>query len=82
MANLMAKVLPTEPVRIPLTKWKFSLNPGPFNMKEHALIYTLTSSGYIYPGGLAIITQLKVFYHRKINYLITFLIVQTTQGFA
>ncbi|KAK1273794.1 Oligopeptide transporter 5 [Acorus gramineus] len=86
LGKLMARVLPTEPVRIPLTKWKFSLNPGPFNMKEHALIYTLTNAGFTYPAGLEIITQLKVFYHRKINYLVTFLIVQATQflgfGFA
>ncbi|KAK1291129.1 Oligopeptide transporter 5 [Acorus calamus] len=59
-AKLMAKTLPTKPIRIPFTKWKFSMNPGPFNMKEHALIYTLTSSGYSYPGALSIITQMKL----------------------
>ncbi|KAK1291128.1 Oligopeptide transporter 7 [Acorus calamus] len=78
----MAKTLPTEPIRIPFTKWKFSMNAGPFNMKEHALIYTLTSSGFAYPSGLNIVTQMKIFYHHKMNYWITFLVIQTTQGIA
>ncbi|KAK1269063.1 Oligopeptide transporter 5 [Acorus gramineus] len=79
LAKLMAKTLPTKPIRIPFTKWKFSMNPGPFNMKEHALIYTLTSSGYAYPSGLSIVTQMQIFYHHKMNYWITFLVIQTTQ---
>ncbi|GKA53381.1 oligopeptide transporter 1-like protein, partial [Tanacetum coccineum] len=36
--KLMAATLSTKPIRVLKTRWSFSLNPGPFNLKEHGLI--------------------------------------------
>nr|GMC55856.1 oligopeptide transporter 1-like [Ipomoea batatas] len=45
IGKLMAAYLPIKVVQIPATKWSFSLNPGPFNIKEHVLITIFASSG-------------------------------------
>ncbi|KAG6523345.1 hypothetical protein ZIOFF_013201 [Zingiber officinale] len=43
--NLLARVLPNKVVTIPGTRWSFSLNPCPFNIKEHiAILAQYTSS--------------------------------------
>jgi hypothetical protein len=47
MAIFLAKILPTNVFSF--GGYKFSLNPGPFSVKEHVLIYIIASSG----GGLA-----------------------------
>ncbi|KAF2323848.1 hypothetical protein GH714_000818 [Hevea brasiliensis] len=45
IGKFMAAVLPNKQIKIPLTRWSFSLNPGPFNLKEHVLITILASTG-------------------------------------
>ncbi|XP_042448121.1 oligopeptide transporter 5-like [Zingiber officinale] len=75
----MARVLPPTIIRIPLLDWSFSLNPGPFNMKEHVVSVIIANSG---TGGIYavhIITILKAFYHRGINVMAAILLTQTTQ---
>lgn len=39
----MARVLPDY--RVPLGRWSFSLNPGPFSIKEHAIIGIAANAG-------------------------------------
>ncbi|KAI9185564.1 hypothetical protein LWI28_008417 [Acer negundo] len=34
IGQLMAATLTSKQIRVPLTKWSFSLNPGPFNIKD------------------------------------------------
>ncbi|PKY55885.1 OPT superfamily oligopeptide transporter, partial [Rhizophagus irregularis] len=46
----MARVLPTRKFQI--LRWSFSLNPGPFNIKEHVCIFVATGAG----GGSAYAT--------------------------
>ncbi|KAI3915466.1 hypothetical protein MKW92_023548, partial [Papaver armeniacum] len=86
IGKLMAATLPTEPIKIPGTKWTFSMNPGPFNMKEHVLLSILATSGMDRPFSLSIVVIAKVFYHKKISFWASFLLVQTSQmigyGFA
>lgn len=45
MGKLMAAYLPNKPIHIRGTQWFFSLNPGPFNLKEHVLITIFANSG-------------------------------------
>ncbi|KDO59176.1 hypothetical protein CISIN_1g037647mg [Citrus sinensis] len=45
LGKLMAATLPSKPIRVPLTKWTFSMNPGPFNLKEHVLITIFANCG-------------------------------------
>ncbi|XP_019179271.1 PREDICTED: oligopeptide transporter 5-like [Ipomoea nil] len=79
MGKLMAAYLPTKVVQIPGTKWSFSLNPGPFNMKEHVLITIFASSGSNFSYAVTIITMMKAFYHRDIHPLAALLLTFSTQ---
>ncbi|XP_077223008.1 oligopeptide transporter 5-like [Tasmannia lanceolata] len=78
IGKLMAATLPTKSIRIPGIKWTFSLNPGPFNMKEHVLITILAHSAGS-PYALAAVSVVKAFYHRGINPLVAMLLTQTSQ---
>ena len=41
----LAKVLPSKTLSIPFTGFKFSLNPGPWSIKEHVLVTITAASG-------------------------------------
>ncbi|GAV84882.1 OPT domain-containing protein [Cephalotus follicularis] len=75
----MAASLPEKQIGIPGTKLSFSLNPGPFNLKEHVLITIFANAGSNGVYAVSIITIMKVFYHRKIHILAAFLLAHTTQ---
>ncbi|KAL5981935.1 OPT superfamily [Asimina triloba] len=79
IGRLMAATLPTKPISVPFTKCSFSLNPGPFNLKEHVLITIFANAGAGGVYAINIITILKAFYHRNINPLAAFLLALTTQ---
>ena len=75
----MAATLPRKPVRFPGTRWEFSLNPGPFNLKEHVLITIFANSGSNSVYAVGIITIVKAFYHGEIHPMAAMLLTQTTQ---
>ncbi|KAI9121481.1 hypothetical protein K1719_008514 [Acacia pycnantha] len=80
----MAAVLPTTKVRIPRFGSKtFSLNPGPFNMKEHVLITIFANAGSAFGSGspyaVGIVTIIKAFYGRGISFFAAWLLIITTQ---
>ncbi|AET00810.2 putative oligopeptide transporter, OPT superfamily [Medicago truncatula] len=79
IGKLMAATLPTTIYKVPFTKWSFTLNPGPFNLKEHALITIFASAGAGGVYAINIITIVKAFYHRNINPIAAFLLAITTQ---
>ena len=79
LGKFMAASLPRKEIRIPATKWSFSLNPGPFNLKEHVLITIFANSGSNSVYAVNIITIVKAFYHRKIHPLAALLLSLTTQ---
>ncbi|KAF3773451.1 hypothetical protein EJ110_NYTH55245 [Nymphaea thermarum] len=79
LGKLMAATLPAKVVRIPGTKWEFSLNSGPFNIKEHVLITIFANSGSNSVYAVNIITIVKAFYHRQLHPMAAFLLSQTTQ---
>jgi hypothetical protein len=79
IGKLMAAYLPNKPIRIRGTQWFFSLNPGPFNLKEHVLITIFANSGSNTVYAVNIITIVKAFYHRGIHPLAAILLTQTTQ---
>ncbi|KAL2254488.1 UNVERIFIED_CONTAM: Oligopeptide transporter 4 [Sesamum indicum] len=73
---------------LPETKFRFggrvfSLNPGPFNMKEHVLISIFANAGSAFGNGSAyavgIVTIVKAFYRRNISFLAGWLLIITTQ---
>lgn len=84
IGHFLAAVLPTTKFRIPgFGSRLFSLNPSPFNMKEHVLISIFANAGSAFGSGSAyavgIITIIKAFYQRKISFLAGWLLITTTQ---
>ncbi|XP_022763614.1 oligopeptide transporter 4 isoform X1 [Durio zibethinus] len=84
IGQFMAAVLPRTQFKLPgLGSRKFSLNPGPFNMKEHVLISIFANAGSAFGSGSAyavgIVTIIKAFYGRSISFLAGWLLIVTTQ---
>lgn len=80
----MAAVLPKTKFKIPgFGSRTFSLNPGPFNIKEHVLISIFANAGSAFGSGSAyavgIVTIIKAFYGRSISFLAGWLLITTTQ---
>ena len=67
LGKLMAASLPEKTLKIPATNWSFSLNPGPFNLKEHVLITIFANSGSNTVYAVIIITTVKAFYGGQLH---------------
>lgn len=61
------------------TKWEFSFNPGPFNVKEHVLITIFSNSGAGNVYAIHIVSVIKLFYRKELSFLVALLVVITTQ---
>ena len=61
------------------TRWEFTLNPGPFNVKEHVLITIFASSGAGTVYAIHMVTVVKIFYKRQITFFVSFIVVITSQ---
>ncbi|CAN6280320.1 unnamed protein product [Urochloa humidicola] len=85
VGHFMARVLPRTRFRVPglLGGGEWSLNPGPFNMKEHVLISIFANAGFAFGGGNAyavgIVNIIRAFYGRHISFFTGWLLVITTQ---
>ncbi|XP_002518328.2 oligopeptide transporter 4 [Ricinus communis] len=84
IGHFLASVLPKTKFRIAGFGSKtFSLNPGPFNMKEHVLISIFANAGSAFGSGSAyavgIVTIIKAFYQRKISFFASWILIVTTQ---
>jgi hypothetical protein len=85
VGNIMARVLPRTRFRAPalLGGGEWSLNPGPFNIKEHVLISIFANAGFAFGDGTAyavgIINIIRAFYHRHVSFFTAWLLVVTTQ---
>lgn len=82
LGHLMARVLPTRQMN--LFGWSFSLNPGPFSVKEHILIGTMTAVNTSTAYAVDIVILQKLFYNSEKPFIAGLLLVFTTQvtGFA
>ncbi|KAL1817652.1 hypothetical protein ACET3Z_020226 [Daucus carota] len=84
IGRFMAAVIPMTQFRIPgFGSRVFSLNPGPFNMKEHVLITIFANAGSAFGNGSAyavgIVNIIEAFYQRKIHFMAAWLLIITTQ---
>ncbi|XP_057970244.1 oligopeptide transporter 3-like [Malania oleifera] len=81
VGRIMASTLPTR--KYAVLGRSFSLNPGPFNVKEHVIITIFANCGVSYGGGdaysIGAITVMKAYYKQSVNFLCGLLIVLTTQ---
>jgi len=83
IGKFMAVTLPTKKLRVPFFGWEWSVNPGPFNMKEHVLITIFANCGVSYGGGdaysIGAINVMKAFYKQNVSFIVALIIVLTTQ---
>ncbi|XP_047983073.1 oligopeptide transporter 7-like [Salvia hispanica] len=78
LGQLMAAKI-TDRVFFTGTRWEFTLNPGPFNVKEHVLITIFANSGAGTVYAIHIVTAVKVFYQKHISFSVSLIVVITTQ---
>ncbi|PKA59839.1 Oligopeptide transporter 3 [Apostasia shenzhenica] len=81
--RFMSAALPNKEVKLFGGRWRFNLNPGPFNVKEHVIITIFASCG-VSPGGgdaysVGAITVMKAYYKQSLSFLCCLIIVLTTQ---
>ncbi|KAG0296452.1 hypothetical protein BGZ96_009405 [Linnemannia gamsii] len=77
LGTFMARVLPTK-------KWtigshSLSLNPGPFNIKEHALIGIAVSTASNSAYAIYVLSVMDLFLHYRISALGAMILILTTQ---
>ncbi|XP_034675656.1 oligopeptide transporter 7 isoform X1 [Vitis riparia] len=78
LGRLMAAKI-TDRVFFKGTPWEFTLNPGPFNVKEHVLITIFANSGAGTVYAIHVVTVVKVFYKKHISFFVSLIVVITTQ---
>ncbi|THC94177.1 hypothetical protein EYZ11_006350 [Aspergillus tanneri] len=61
--RLWEKLIPNWDV--PLGRWRFNLNPGRFNQKEHILIYIMSNLSIYVRLGADVLTEQEMFYGLK-----------------
>lgn len=78
IGHLMARTLPTRPI-FEGTPFEFTMNPGPFNIKEHVLITIFANAGAGSVYAAHILSAVKLLYKRKLTILPAFIVMLTTQ---
>ncbi|KAF9124890.1 hypothetical protein BGW39_007825 [Mortierella sp. 14UC] len=77
LGTTMAKILPNKSISI--GSYSMSLNPGPFNIKEHALIGIAVSTAATSAYAIDILTVTDLFLKHRISTLGSFILIFTTQ---
>ncbi|XP_010455470.1 PREDICTED: oligopeptide transporter 7-like [Camelina sativa] len=78
LGRLMAAKI-SERVYFQGSKWQFTLNPGPFNVKEHVLITIFANAGAGSVYAIHVVTVVKAFYMKNITFFVSFIVIVTTQ---
>lgn len=80
----LAKFLPSKYVKVPFTRWSFSLNPGPFSTKEHVLVTISAASGATYNLGYTPIVIAELYFGHRINGAVAvfFMLAITWTGYS
>lgn len=63
----LADILPAWTVKVPFTPWGFSLNPGPFSVKEHVLVTISAASGATYNLGYGPISMAELYFGQRVD---------------
>lgn len=90
VGKFLAMTLPISTYRVPLPKWlakgsggrggwEFSLNPGPWNIKEHALVYLMANITVQSPFALTAIVVAEQNYNIRYSWWFSLLFILTTQ---
>ncbi|KAH8115273.1 OPT oligopeptide transporter [Phellopilus nigrolimitatus] len=60
-------------------EYRFSLNPGPWNIKEHVLVYIMANVAVGNPYALNAVVVAEIYYHIKLGYWFNLVITLATQ---
>ena len=81
IGKFMAFVIPAKTYRLP--RWlgglEISLNPGPWNIKEHVLVYIMANVAVTPPYALNAIVVLEIYYNVTYGYGFDVTLVLATQ---
>jgi OPT family oligopeptide transporter len=79
--KLLAFTLPITPYRFPrfFGSVEISLNPGPWNIKEHALVFIMANVAISPPYAMNAIVVMEDFYEIKLDYWFNLILVLGTQ---
>ncbi|KAL7231299.1 hypothetical protein ACSBR2_009546 [Camellia fascicularis] len=78
LGHLMASTI-TNRVFFKGRTFEFTLNPGPFNVKEHVLITIFANSGAGNVYAIHVVSAVKVFYRKNLTFFASLIVVITTQ---
>lgn len=82
----LARVLPKRSIRFPFTTRSYSMNPGPFSVKEHVLITISAASGATYNLGYAPVSMAELYFDSRMHPMVAIFfmwaIVWTGYSFA
>jgi hypothetical protein len=78
LGHLMASTI-TRRVFFKGRAWEFTLNSGPFNVKEHVLITIFANSGAGNVYAIHVVSAVKIFYKKNLTFVVSLLVVFTTQ---
>ena len=62
----LAKILPKRRMRLPFTRFTFTMNPGPWSVKEHVLVTVTANSGAISNQGVVPISLAELYFNNRI----------------
>ncbi|KAG2142311.1 OPT oligopeptide transporter protein-domain-containing protein [Suillus bovinus] len=81
IGKFCAFVLPITTYRLPryLGSYEFSLNPGPWNIKEHVLVYIMANVAISAPYAINAIVVTQLNYGVQVDYWFSVLLVVATQ---
>ncbi|CAG8566806.1 12963_t:CDS:2 [Ambispora gerdemannii] len=78
LGKLMARFLPQRKIRF--GSWfEFSMNPGPFNMKEHALIGVAASTATISPYAINLLSMQRLYVAQGFKHVGSILLLISSQ---
>ncbi|KAK7057674.1 OPT oligopeptide transporter protein-domain-containing protein [Favolaschia claudopus] len=75
--KFLAFILPITTYRF--RSFEFSLNPGPWNIKEHVLVFIMANVAVGNPYALNAIVVSEYYYHIKVSYWFALVLVLATQ---
>ncbi|KAK4489734.1 hypothetical protein RD792_000369 [Penstemon davidsonii] len=78
LGHLMARTV-TKRAFFKGTRFEFTMNPGPFNMKEHVMITMLANAGAGSVYATHILSSVKLYYKRSLGFIPALLVMLTTQ---
>ncbi|KAG8381107.1 hypothetical protein BUALT_Bualt06G0088000 [Buddleja alternifolia] len=78
IGHLMARTL-TKRAFFKGTRFEFTLNPGPFNVKEHVLITMFANAGAGSVYATHILSSVKLYYKKPLGFIPAFIVMMTTQ---